>query len=145
MTGVALSGALFISALSFAAPAAAQDITVWQPTTAAGGARVSPEFWDNQASYRVNGGGLVQQNVTIAPSAQTYYDYSEHSTENNGGQTSVVANANLENGGSFSVVTQDQPVFQGPTTMNQNNDTDVNVNATQGDGSTLSTSTHNDN
>ncbi len=103
-----------------AAPAAAQDVNLWRPTTAAGGAPVDPRFWNDQASVRFNGAGGSVANVTIAPTNSTYNDYSvDNSTPNitnNGGQTNVVATGQLTgSGGTFTVNTNRDPSTPPPS------------------------------
>lgn len=92
MIAAALSGL----SLMAAAPAFAQDVTMWRPQTAAGGAPVDPSFWNNQAMVRLNGLGGVTNNVTVAPTSSSYYDYSTrthqdtNTTHYTGGQTNNV-------------------------------------------------------
>lgn len=76
--------------LFMAFSANASDITVWQPTTAAGGAPVPPGYWDQQATYQFFGASAMQpSNITLAPSTaqisstsltDNSIDYSSHTT-----------------------------------------------------------------
>lgn len=88
--------AIVLAMLFVTTCASAADITVWQPTTAAGGAAVPPGYWDQEASYRFFGSASSQQplqlnNVTLAPTTNTQYDYSKNTTNSTtGAQTNIV-------------------------------------------------------
>lgn len=118
--------------------AIAGDLTTWQPTTAAGGAPVPPGYWEAEASYRMNGGGLLQSNITLAPNSPTFNDYSTKNVS--GGESNVTSQPTLTNGGSVYVSTTQNPTFTGSAAQN-NSSTGVSVNATQGPGSGLTTTT----
>lgn len=121
--------------------AAAQDVALWRPTTAAGGAPVDPSFWNNQAAVSFNGAGGSVANVTIAPTTNTVYDYSTPVTNVSGGQTNVTAVGNLTNGGTFTVNTQRGDTnFDGNAQQNTTT-TNASTTATLGDGSTVTTNT----
>ncbi len=86
-------------------PARAADVTVWRPTTAAGGAPVDPGLWVQLAAVPVSGFGAISPvNVTLAPSTTnvksttTNYDYSTTPTTVNGGQTNVNTSAQVGTG-----------------------------------------------
>lgn len=137
----ALSAATFGLVLaSLPETAAAQDVSMWRPTTAAGGAPVDPNFWNNQAAVRHNGGSGNQTNVTIAPTTSTYNDYSTPVTNVEGGQTVVTAVGNLTNGGTFEVHTGRDTNFDGESQQNRVT-TNASTTATLGDGSTVATNT----
>jgi len=141
MKSIAVRSSLLFVVLGIIASAAiAGDLMMWQPTTAAGGAPVPPGYWEAQASYRVNGGGLAPGNVTLAPSSAIYNDYSTSTQNVAGGQTNVSSSPTLSNGGSVYVSTTQDPAFSGSATQN-NSSTGVSVSATQGTGSSLTTAT----
>jgi len=142
----ALSGALLLAS-GASAPALADDVMVWRPTTAAGGAPVNPDFWNNQAAVRWSGGRGVQSNVSITPtvSSSVYYDYSTPVTNQDieGGQTNVSAQGNLANGGNFTVSTQRGDTVFSDNAQQNNTDTNASSMATMGDGASVSTSASN--
>lgn len=136
-----LSAAAFALALaSLSQPAVAQDVSIWRPTTAAGGAPVDPNFWNNQAAVRHNGGMGNTTNVTIAPTTSTYNDYSTPVTNVTGGQTNVNASGQLTNGGTFTVNTGRDTNFDGESQQN-NTTTNASTTATLGDGGSVTTNT----
>ena len=134
--------ALTVSAFS-AESVSAQDVSSWQPTTAAGGARVDPNYWTAQAAVRFNGGMGNQTNVTVAPTTNTFYDYSTPVTNVEGGQTNVTAVGNLTNGGTFTVQTGDTAFAGGSAVTNTS--TNVTSTATLGSGRTVTTNTSSNN
>lgn len=90
-------GAILLALWFTAFFANAGDLTVWHPTTAAGGAPVPPGYWDQQASYQFFGSGSMQtNNVTLAPTyaedITTVVDYSMSTmnTSNSGSQTNYI-------------------------------------------------------
>lgn len=133
----ALSGSLLFLSVGMPMAANAQDLMMYRPTTAAGGAPVDPSFWNNQANFRMGGSG-GQTNVTIAPtvSSTTYYDYSTRPTTIEGGQTNVTAQADMKNGGTFLVTTQ-----RGDIASQSSTTTNASTIADMGDGSTVATNT----
>jgi hypothetical protein len=106
--GIVAALALLILA-GAASAAQAGDIMMWRPTTAAGGAPVDPSFWNTQATYQLTGAGLVNQNITLAPSTSfsypTYYDYSTPTTNVTGGQTVVNTTASMGSGSTLTLST----------------------------------------
>lgn len=140
LTAAFSAAALALALASLSQPAAAQDVSIWRPTTAAGGAPVDPNFWNNQAAVRHNGGMGNTTNVTIAPTTSTYNDYSTPVTNVTGGQTNVNASGHLTNGGTFTVNTGRDTTFSGDSQQN-NTTTNASTTATLGDGSTVTTNT----
>ena len=84
--------AIVLAMLFVATCANASDLTVWQPTTAAGGAPVPPGYWDQEASYRFFGTGSTQpSNVTLQTYTSTTNDNSKITTNSTtGAQTNII-------------------------------------------------------